>query len=96
MQIKTNRKEYFRNFEKTKLMDLQTRKLNLISYLAQLQDEKFIERIEKFILRKQEHTFDFKPFTVDELIHRIEQSENDFKSGKFKTQDELERLSANW
>lgn len=77
-------------------MDLQTRKLNLISYLAQLQDEKFIEKIEKFILRKQENEVDFKPFTVDELIRRIEQSENDFKNGKFKTQDELERLSAKW
>ncbi len=77
-------------------MDLQTRKLNLIAYLAQLQDEKFIERIEKFILRKQENESDFKPFTVEELIHRIEESENDFKNGKFKTQDELDRLSTSW
>ncbi|RYH71906.1 hypothetical protein EVU94_14630 [Flavobacteriaceae bacterium 144Ye] len=77
-------------------MDLQTRKLNLISYLAQLQDEKFIDRIEKFILRKQENEPEFKPFTIDELIHRIEKSESDFKNGKFKTQDELEQLSANW
>lgn len=77
-------------------MDLQTRKLNLISYLAQMQDEKFIEGIEKFILRKQEDKADFKPFTVDELIHRIEKSENDFINGNFKTQDELEKLSANW
>ncbi|MDT8414171.1 MAG: hypothetical protein RQ735_02230 [Flavobacteriaceae bacterium] len=77
-------------------MDLQTRKLNLISYLAQLQDEMFIEKIEKFILRKQETKTDFKPFTVDELIHRIKHAEHDFKNGKFKTQDELEQLSANW
>lgn len=77
-------------------MDLQTRKLNLISYLAQLQDEKFMESIEKFIVRKQENKSDFKPFTVDELIHRIEKSENDFKNGNFKTQEELEQLSANW
>lgn len=77
-------------------MDLQTRKLNLISYLAQLQDEKFIDSIEKLILRKKENESEFKPFRVDELIHKIEQSENDFKNGKFKTQDELERLSANW
>ena len=77
-------------------MDLQTRKLNLISYLAQLQDEKFIDRIEKFILRRQESNTDFEPFTVDELIDRIQQSENDFKVGKFKSQEELEKLSANW
>ncbi len=77
-------------------MDLQTRKLNLISYLAQLQDEKFIDKIERFILRKQESSTDFKPFTVDELIDRIQQSESNFKTGKFKSQEELEKLSANW
>lgn len=77
-------------------MDLQTRKLNLISYLAQLQDEKFFERIEKYIINKQQKEYDFKPFTVDELIDRIEKSEKDFKNGNFKTQDELEKLSANW
>lgn len=91
-----NHIEYLCKFEKMNVMDLQTRKLNLISYLAQLQDEKFIERIEKFILRKQKNESDFKPFTVEELIHRIEESENDFKNGNFKTQDELERLSTNW
>jgi hypothetical protein len=77
-------------------MDLQTRKLNLISFLAQLQDEKFIDTIEKFILKKQESNTDFKPFSVSEFINRIEKSENDFKSGKFKSQQELEKLSEKW
>lgn len=77
-------------------MDLQTRKLNLISYLAQLQDEKFIDRIEKFILRKQESNTDFEPFTINELIDRIQQSESAFKIGSFKSQEELEKLSAKW
>jgi len=81
---------------KINIVDLQTRKLNLISYLAQLQDEKFFERIEKYIINKQQKEYDFKPFTVDELIDRIEKSEKDFKNGNFKTQDELEKLSANW
>jgi hypothetical protein len=78
------------------VMDLQTRKLNLISYLAQLQDEIVIERIEKFILRKQKEEFDIEPFTVEELIQRIEKSENNFKKGKYKTQEEIEKLSAKW
>jgi hypothetical protein len=77
-------------------MDIQTRKLNLISYLSRLQDEELIKNIEKFILQKEEKNDEFKPFTIDELIHRIEKSENDFKNGNFKTQDELEKLSANW
>lgn len=78
-------------------MDLQTRKLNLITYLAQLQDEKFIKKIENYILSESaENTEEFKPFTVKELISRIETSEKDFKDGKFKTQEDLQKSSANW
>ncbi|MDV3754507.1 hypothetical protein CMU20_05665 [Elizabethkingia anophelis] len=79
-------------------MDLQTRKLNLITYLAQLQDENFFEKIENYILRKQadEKNADIKPFTVDELINRIEKSEQDLQYGKFETQEELEKKSSNW
>lgn len=79
-------------------MDLQTRKLNVISYLAQIQDESILSKIENYILKRKEteNESDFKPFTVDELINRIEKSEQDFKKGKFKTQAELEKISENW
>lgn len=77
-------------------MDLQTRKLNLISYLAQLQDEDFIEKIERFILRTQESGSEIKPFTINELVSRVRQSEKDYKLGNVKSHDELEKLSANW
>lgn len=78
-------------------MDLQTRKLNLITYLAQIKDEIFFNKLENFILKKEvEHNPEIKPFTVEELINRIELSELDFKNGKFKTQEELEKISANW
>ena len=78
------------------IMDLQTRKINLISYLIELKDEKSIGEIEKLILKKREKEPDFKTFTDEELVQRIERSEKDFKGGKFKTQDEIEQLSANW
>lgn len=78
-------------------MDLQTRKLNLITYLAQIKDEIFFNKLENFILKKEvEHNPEIKLFTVEELINRIELSELDFKNGKFKTQEELEKISANW
>ena len=77
-------------------MDLQTRKLNLISYLAQLQDENFLRKIENLILSKKQNDADLKPFTEDELIARIKKPEEDFKSGKYKTQNDLEEISANW
>ncbi|WP_315057038.1 hypothetical protein [Chryseobacterium indoltheticum] len=79
-------------------MDLQARKLNLITYLTQIQDEKFFEEIENYILtkfEKEDHS-EFVPFSVDALRKRIEQSEEDFKNGRFKTQEDLEKQSSNW
>lgn len=78
-------------------MDLQTRKLNLITYLAQLKDEAFFEKLENFILKREvEHNPELKPFTIEELIHRVSESELDFKNGNVKSQEDLERISANW
>ena len=79
-------------------MDLETRKLDLITYLAQLQDEVFFEKIENYILRKfeKEDHSEFRPFTTKELINRIEKSEQDFKEGRYKSQEYLEKFSANW
>lgn len=78
-------------------MDLQTRKLNLITYLAQIKDEIFFDKLERYILKREvERNPDLKPFTVEELIQRIEKSELDFENGHFKSQEDLEKLSANW
>ncbi len=79
-------------------MDLQTRKLNLIAYLAQLQDEVFFTKIEHYIIEKfeVENQLDFIPFTLDEFVKRIEKSEKDFKNGKIKSQEELEKIAFNW
>ena len=78
-------------------MDLQTRKLNLITYLAQIKDELFFDKLENYILNREiENNPDLKPFTIEELVSRIEESELDFKNGKFKSQEDLEKSSANW
>ncbi len=78
-------------------MDLQNRKLNLITYLAQVKDEIFFHKLEKYILKNEaEYNSEFKPFTIEELVNRIENSELDFKSGQVKSQEDLEKTSANW
>ncbi|QHI34928.1 hypothetical protein IMCC3317_02730 [Kordia antarctica] len=78
-------------------MDFQTRKKNLITYLAKLQDEIFFDKLEKYILKREnEHRSELKPFTINELIIRIEESELDFKNGRFKSQEDLEKTSSNW
>jgi hypothetical protein len=78
-------------------MDLQTRKLNLITYLAQVQDEVLLEKLESYILKnKGEFYSELKPFTIEELVNRIKKSELDYKEGKFKSQEDLEKTSTNW
>lgn len=78
-------------------MDLPTRKLNLITYLAQIKDDFFFDKLENYILeREAELNPDLKPFTVEELINRVEMSELDFDNRNFKSQEDLEKISANW
>ena len=78
-------------------MDLQIRKLNLITYLAQVQDEVLLEKLESYILKNEgEFHSELKPFTIEELVNRIKKSELDYKEGKFKSQEDLEKTSTNW
>jgi len=78
--------------------DLQTRKLNLITYIAELKDEKVFEKIEHYILRKnpKKNDSDFPSFSIEELIKRIETSEQDYENGRVKSQEDLEKESENW
>ncbi|SHF59919.1 hypothetical protein SAMN05444483_101730 [Salegentibacter echinorum] len=77
-------------------MDLQTRKLDLITYLVQIQDEEVLDKIENYILETKNDVSDFKPFSREEFENRIRKSEKDFENCKFKTQAELEKLSEKW
>lgn len=78
-------------------MDLQTRKLNAIGYLINLQDEKEFSKIESAIIDSQKHDKkSLKPFIKEQLIDRAKQSDNDYRAGRVKTQKQLEVESENW
>jgi hypothetical protein len=80
-------------------MDLQTRKLNAIEYLAGLRDEKIFRKIESTITEVQKTQIvkrSLKPFTQKQLIDRAKRSTLDYQSGKYKTQEQLEKESENW
>ena len=78
-------------------MDLQTRKLNAIGYLINLQDEKIFSKIESAIIDIQKHDKrNLKPFTQEQIIDRAKQSNNDYLAGRVKTQQQLEIESENW
>ena len=78
-------------------MDLQTRKLNAIGYLINLQDEKIFAKIEATIdSTKTQKDRKLKPFTNKQLIDRAKQSNQDYLAGRFKSQEQLELESENW
>jgi len=79
-------------------MDLQSRKLNLIGYLVETQDEKIICELESTIFecRKLSRQQYLKQFTEDELVSRAEEANKDYLAGRINTQDQLEEESKSW
>ncbi len=77
-------------------MDLQSRKLKLISYIAHLENESILNEMESVykIETGDESQYSLKPFTQVELEARIKLSIEDFKNGDFYTQEEMEKMSA--
>lgn len=79
------------------MLDIQTRKLNIIEYLIGLEDEKVFEKIETIVLKlKTKKAASIRPLTNEELIARAEKSDIDYLSGRITTQEELEKESKNW
>ena len=77
-------------------MDLQTRKLNIIKYLLQLQDDSMVKEIESLIYESNIHDKNFQQFTESDLLNRAIKSNAQYESGEFIDQDELEKESKNW
>jgi len=80
-------------------MDLQTRKLNLIEYLINLRDESLFSLIESVIIEsknKKVANTELKPFTQKQIVDRADISNQDYLSGKIKSQEHLEKESENW
>ncbi len=79
------------------MLDIQTRKLNIIEYLIGLEDEKVFEKIETTVLKlKTKKAASIRPFTNKELIARSAKSDKDYLFGKVTTQEKLEKESKNW
>ena len=79
------------------MYNLQTRKLNVIEYLAVMQDEKIFDKIEK-IINESKKTIQptIKRLTKRELITRAGKSENDIRNKEVITQSRLEKESQLW
>jgi hypothetical protein len=72
-------------------MDLQTRKIEFIQEFLKIQSEEAISKLEKLLKMEQKSPENgkFQPMTEEELNRRIDQSELDFKEGRYKHHSEI-------
>lgn len=71
-------------------MDIQTRKIKFVQKFLNIKDEDMLLRFEELLKIAQiEDKRELKPFTIEELNLRIEQSEKDFENGHYKTTSEM-------
>ena len=77
-------------------MNIETRKIEFVQAFLNLQSEELISQFEKLLKKSKQSEKELKPFTIEELHERIAKSEEDFGNGRFKTQEELEKISSNW
>jgi plasmid stabilization system protein ParE len=72
-------------------MDIALKKVELIEWLARLQDEKLIQRIETLRKSSIKDLYEQRmPQTKDELKEKLNQSEKDIQEGKVHSQEEVE------
>ncbi|PZU84717.1 MAG: hypothetical protein DI529_10900 [Chryseobacterium sp.] len=77
-------------------MNIESRKIEFVQAFLNLQNEELISQFEKLLKKAKQSEKELKPFTIEELNERIAKSEEDFENGRFKTQEELEKISSNW
>jgi len=77
-------------------MNLQSRKLQAIGFLINCQDEKLFSKIESTIKDSQQQEFNTQPFSQKQMVERAKRANEDYLSGRFKTQEQLEIESETW
>ena len=70
-------------------MDLQTRKIEFVQAFLKLQSEEVISQFENLLKKKSTKEIALKPMSIEEFNSRIDKSEEDFKTGKYKTSSQL-------
>jgi len=71
-------------------MDIQTRKIKFVQKFLSIKNEDMLLRFEELLkIAQAENKRELKPFTIEELNQRIDQSEKDFENGRYKTTSEI-------
>ena len=79
-------------------MNTVDRKLRLVQELLRITDEEIIGKLEQLLHseRVKQISKEPEPLTIDELNEQIDQSEMDFKKGRFIEANELLKSINSW
>lgn len=74
-------------------MNIALRKVELIEWLARLQDEKLIQQVEALRKGSAKEVYDARmPSTLEELERKLEKSQQDIDSGRVHMQERVEEF----
>ena len=79
-------------------MNIAVRKVEIIEWLAQLNDEQLINKVEKLkkLSIKMSYESRLKPMTAKAYKAMLELAENNYKEGRVISQERLEQESEAW
>ena len=78
-------------------MDIQSKKLSLIQWLSDLQDEAVINILDSMRTKLDKNSFDpSKLISSEELILKLERSMKDYENGDYLTLEELQQEIKKW
>ena len=79
-------------------MNTVDRKLRFVQEFLRITDEEIIGKLEQLLgsERKKKITKELNPLTIDEFNKRIDQSEDDFKKGRFTENNDLLKSIDTW
>ena len=79
-------------------MDIAVKKVELIEWLARLQDRSLLEKVDSLKKKAVIEAYEakMKPMTSAEYKSILDQAEEDLKNGRVTSQEDLEKESSSW
>jgi hypothetical protein len=78
------------------VMDLAVKKVELIEWLARLQDESLLQRIDALRKGSVKQVYESRmPKSQEEIQQKLDRSEEDIKAGRVHSQDDVETYFKN-
>ncbi len=79
-------------------MNLEARKISFVQEFLKLQNEEIIIGLEKLLHKRKAELIekDMKPMSIEQLNKDIDQSEDDFKNGRYISSSDLKAKVQKW